>query len=39
MTAHEIINQLHAMRSGLTTDLENKTAPKAEGDESGDPWD
>ncbi len=38
MTAHEIINQLHAMRSGLTTDLEKRAAPKAEGDES-DPWD
>ena len=23
----------------LTTDLENRAAPKAEGDESGDPWD
>ena len=38
MIAHEIINQLYAMRSGLTTDLDNKAAPKAEGDESGDPW-
>ncbi len=38
MTAHEIINQLHAMRSGITSDLEAKAAPKAEGDES-DPWD
>lgn len=38
MTAHEIINQLHSMRSGLTSDLEAKAAPKAEGDES-DPWD
>jgi hypothetical protein len=38
ISAHVIIDQLHAMRSSLTSILDAKAAPKAEGDES-DPWD
>jgi len=38
LISHEIINQLNAMRSIITTDLEAKASPKPEGDES-DPWD
>ena len=38
ISAHSIIDQLYSMRSSLTTVLDAKAVPKAEGDES-DPWD
>ena len=38
VASNEIINQLEAMRTSLSAELEAKAAPKAEGDDT-DPWD